>query len=99
MGSPLDGRDVWVMAYRQVIKPLGDYKSMHQFFLDLGVAAGYGNDFWQGDINAYINYQLAPLGITLRNSRNTRPEKSLHHSQGSMKSMKRFLRGKARAVR
>jgi anaerobic selenocysteine-containing dehydrogenase len=61
---PFDGRNVWVMAYRQVIEPLGDYKSMHQFFLDLGVAAGYGEDFWQGDINAYINYQLEPFGIT-----------------------------------
>jgi anaerobic selenocysteine-containing dehydrogenase len=61
---PFDGRNVWIMAYRQVIKPLGDYKSMHQFFLDLGVATGYGKDFWQGDINAYINYQLEPFGIT-----------------------------------
>lgn len=61
---PFDGRNVWVMAYNQVIKPLGDFKSMHQFFLDLGVAAGYGNDFWQGDMDAYINYQLEPLGIT-----------------------------------
>jgi len=61
---PFDGRNVWVMAYNQVIKPLGDYKSMHQFFLDLGVATGYGEDFWNGDINAYINYQLEPFGIT-----------------------------------
>ena len=60
-----DGRNVWIMAYRQVIEPLGDYKSIHEFFLDLGVAMGYGKDFWNGDMTAAMNEQLEPFGVNI----------------------------------
>jgi anaerobic selenocysteine-containing dehydrogenase len=64
-----DGRFVWIMAYRRVIEPLGDFKSMHEFFLDLGVAMGYGEDFWQSDMTAFMNDQLEPFGITINELR------------------------------
>jgi anaerobic selenocysteine-containing dehydrogenase len=55
----------WIMARNRVIEPLGDYKSDYEFWLDLGVRMGYGEDFWQGSIEDCMNYQLEPLGITI----------------------------------
>jgi hypothetical protein len=49
------------MARNRVIEPLGDYKSDYEFWLDLGVNMGYGADFWDGDIEACMNYQLEPF--------------------------------------
>jgi anaerobic selenocysteine-containing dehydrogenase len=54
-----------LMARRQVIEPLGPYKSIFEFFLDLGVAMGYGDDFWGGDMDACQNDMLSPLNITI----------------------------------
>ena len=55
----------WLMPTNRVIPPLGPYKSMFEFLLDLGCAMGYGEDFWQGDITACMDDQLAPLGIDM----------------------------------
>jgi len=60
-----DGRFVWIMAYKRVIESLGDYKSTHEFFLDLGMAMGYGEDFWRGNMTAAMNDQLEPFGVTI----------------------------------
>ena len=54
-----------IMARSKVIEPLGPYKSIFEFFLDLGVAMGYGDDFWGGDMNACLNDQLSPLKVTI----------------------------------
>ncbi len=54
-----------IMARRKVIEPLGPYKSIFQFFLDLGVAMGYGDDFWGGSMTACANDLLSPLNITI----------------------------------
>jgi len=53
------------MANNQVIEPLGAYKSIFEFFLDLGKAMGYGNDFWQGDISACMDEQLASFDLSM----------------------------------
>lgn len=53
-----------IMARNKVIEPLGEGRSMQQFMLDLGVAMGYGADFWNGDIKAAMDAQLKPLGMT-----------------------------------
>ncbi len=53
-----------IMARRKVIEPLGPYKSIFEFFLDLGVAMGYGDDFWGGDMTACMNDLLSPLNVT-----------------------------------
>jgi anaerobic selenocysteine-containing dehydrogenase len=53
------------MARNKVIEPLGDYKSIYEFILDLGVAMGYGADFWQGSMVDAMNDQLQPFGMTI----------------------------------
>jgi anaerobic selenocysteine-containing dehydrogenase len=55
----------WIMARNKVIEPLGEYKSMYEFWLELGVRMGYGADFWNGSMEACMNEQLLPLGITI----------------------------------
>jgi anaerobic selenocysteine-containing dehydrogenase len=59
----------WIMARNKVVEPLGDYKSDIEFWLDLGVKMGYGEDFWQGNIEACMNYQLEEFGITIEELR------------------------------
>ena len=59
----------WLTTVNRVIPPVGVGKSMIEFFLDLGVAMGYGEDFWQGDVAACMNDQLAPLGMTMEGLR------------------------------
>jgi anaerobic selenocysteine-containing dehydrogenase len=66
---PFEARNGWIMARNQVIEPLGDYKSDYEFWLDLGVKMGYGADFWDGDIEACMNYQLEPFKMTLEELR------------------------------
>jgi len=61
---PFEGFGPSVAARNKVIEPLGDYKSDYEFWIDLGVRMGYGKDFWNGDINACMDEQLKPLGIT-----------------------------------
>jgi len=55
----------WLMATNRVIPPLGPGKSTIEFFLDLGKAMGYGGDFWQGEVQACMDEQLAPLGLDM----------------------------------
>lgn len=62
---PFEARGNWIMARSKVIEPLGDYKSIYEFFIDLGVRMGYGEDFWNGSIEDCQNYQLSPLGMTI----------------------------------
>jgi anaerobic selenocysteine-containing dehydrogenase len=60
----------WIMARNKVIEPLGNYKSDYQFWLDLAVKMGYGDDFWNGDMTACMNYQLENFGMTIDELRN-----------------------------
>lgn len=66
---PFEFRGNWLMARNKVIEPLGDYKSMYEFFLDLGVRMGYGEDFWHGSITDCQNYQLTPFDLTIEKLR------------------------------
>lgn len=66
---PFEAGMNWIMAPNRVIEPLGDYKSMYEFWLDLGVGMGYGEDFWNGDINACMDDQLSPLKLTMEELR------------------------------
>ena len=63
--SPFEVTDGHVMARNKVIEPLGEYHSIYQFFLDLGVKLGYGADFWHGDMKEAMNDQLQPFGLTI----------------------------------
>ena len=62
---PFEFTPNWIMARNKVIEPLGEYKSMYEFWLDLGVRMGYGADFWNGSMEECMNEQLAPLGMTI----------------------------------
>jgi anaerobic selenocysteine-containing dehydrogenase len=66
---PFEYTKNWIMARNKVIEPLGDYKSMYGFWLDLAVRMGYGDDFWGGDMETCLNDQLKPLGITMEELR------------------------------
>jgi anaerobic selenocysteine-containing dehydrogenase len=55
----------WLMATNRVIEPLGPYKSIFELFLDLGKAMGYGDDFWNGNIDAAMDDQLKPLEMDM----------------------------------
>ncbi|MFV0438222.1 MAG: molybdopterin-dependent oxidoreductase [Desulfopila sp.] len=62
---PMQNSPGWLMATNRVIEPLGPYKSTIEFFLDLAVAMGYGEDFWGGDIEQAMNDRLTPLDIDM----------------------------------
>jgi len=59
----------WLMARSKVVEPLGDYKSDYEFWLDLAVRMGHGDDFWHGDIEACMDYRLENLGLTMQELR------------------------------
>ena len=59
----------WIGTYNKIAEPLGESRSDWQFYLDLAVRMGYGADFWNGNMEALLNEQLAPSGITLEELR------------------------------
>lgn len=61
---PFETAPNWISARRKVIEPLGDYKSMHEFWLELAVKMGYGDDFWQGDVDRCMDYMLEPFNMS-----------------------------------
>ncbi|MFC1948042.1 molybdopterin-dependent oxidoreductase [Chloroflexota bacterium] len=63
------GMGNWLMARNQVVERMGDYKSDYEFWLDLAVKMGYGDDFWNGSIEDCMNYQLKNFGITVEELR------------------------------
>lgn len=54
----------WIGIRNKVVEPLGECRSDIQFWLDLGVKMGYGEDFWNGDLEASLDYQLEPAELT-----------------------------------
>ena len=66
---PFEVRGNMIMARTKVIEPIGEGRSMQQIMLDLGVALGYGDKFWNGDIEACMDYQLEPMGMTMKDLR------------------------------
>lgn len=66
---PFELTQNWIIAPGKVIEPLGDYKSMYEFWLELGMAMGYGDDFWNGNMEDCLNYQLKPFNLTMKELR------------------------------
>ncbi|MGD9211853.1 MAG: molybdopterin-dependent oxidoreductase [Desulfobacteraceae bacterium] len=62
---PFGFRNNMVIPRNRVIEPLGDYKSLFEFFLELGERLGYKEDFWNGNMEQCMNWQLEPLGLTM----------------------------------
>jgi anaerobic selenocysteine-containing dehydrogenase len=67
--APMGGMGTWIMARNRVVEPLGDYKSDYEFWLDLAVRMGYGEDFWHGNIEECMDYQLENFGMTMNELR------------------------------
>ncbi len=63
----LDG--TWVGMSQQIVAASGEARSDWDFYLDLAVRMGYGDDFWQGDMEACLRYQLEGTGLTLEQLR------------------------------
>ena len=66
-------RGTFVGINQEVMPPLAQSKSDWQFYLDMAVAAGYGDDFWNGDMDACLHEQLDGSGVTLEQLR-TEPQ-------------------------
>lgn len=66
---PFEVRGPFIMARNRAADPVGSGRSMQQIMLDLGTAMGYGDDFWNGDMTACMNWQLEPLGMTIEELR------------------------------
>ncbi len=58
-----------VAPYNQVVEPLGEARSDWRFYLDLAVRCGYGEHFWQGDMDAFMGEMLAKHGVTVADLR------------------------------
>jgi len=56
---------VRVAPYNQVVQPFGESRSDWRFYLDLAVRMGYGEHFWQGDMDAFMNEALGRYGLTV----------------------------------
>ncbi|MBP2644511.1 MAG: putative anaerobic dimethyl sulfoxide reductase, chain reductase precursor, partial [Firmicutes bacterium] len=67
---PFEAMGGWIMTRNKVIEPLGEYKSIYEFFLELGVKMGYGQAFWNGSIEEAMDDQLQPLGMTFADLKN-----------------------------
>jgi anaerobic selenocysteine-containing dehydrogenase len=70
---PFQNTAAWIMARTKVVEPLGPYKSDYEFWLDLGTAMGYGENFWNGDIEACMDYQLENFGMKYKELREKYP--------------------------
>ena len=58
-----NGPEGTFIGINQVIsEPVGECHSDWQYYLDLAVRMGYGDDFWNGDIDAMLNEQLDEIG-------------------------------------
>ena len=55
----------WIGMNQVVVDPIGEGKSDWDFYLDLAMAMGYGDDFWGGDMDACLREQLDGSGIDL----------------------------------
>ncbi len=59
----------WLGIRNKVQEPLGESRSDWQIYLDIAVACGYGEDFWNGDMDACLREQLDGSGISLEELR------------------------------
>lgn len=59
-----------IMLANKAIEPLWECRSDRRFWYDLAVKMGFGKDFWDGDIEKSIDYELKPTGITYKDLKN-----------------------------
>ncbi len=54
-----------IQLRKKLVEPRGDSRSDIQIVFDLACRMGFGDKFWNGDIDAAYRHQLAPSGVTL----------------------------------
>jgi anaerobic selenocysteine-containing dehydrogenase len=54
-----------VQLRKRVVEPRGEARSDTEFIFDLACRLGFGEHFWDGDIQAAYRYQLQPSGVSL----------------------------------
>lgn len=59
----------FIAINQKVAEPLGQARSDWDFYLGLAQAMGYGDDFWDGDMDACLREQLEGSGISLEELR------------------------------
>jgi thiosulfate reductase/polysulfide reductase chain A len=59
----------WIGIYNKLSEPLGEARSDWQIYLDLAIKMGYGEHFWNGNMETCLSEQLEPSGITLEELR------------------------------
>ncbi len=59
----------WVQLRQKMVEPVGEARSDTQIVFDLATRLGFGQHFWNSDIEAAYRYQLGPSGITLEELR------------------------------
>lgn len=62
--KPVPG-GTFVGITQPLAEPMGESRSDWQLYLDLAVALGMGDDFWGGDMDACLRWQLEGTGIDL----------------------------------
>lgn len=60
------GQTGFIQARRPVVPPRNESWPDMKIIFELGKRLGLGDRFWDGDIEAGFNYQLAPLDITVK---------------------------------
>lgn len=61
----------WVQLRPAAVKPVGESRPDTDIIFDLAKRLGLGEQFFEGDIDAALNHQLAPSGLTARQLRST----------------------------
>jgi anaerobic selenocysteine-containing dehydrogenase len=59
----------WVQLRRAVVPPVAESRPDLEIIFDLATRLGLGAQFFDGDIEAAFNYQLAPSGLTMQQVR------------------------------
>ena len=60
-----------IQLRRRLVEPIGESRSDIQIIFDLACHLGFGEQFWNGNIDEAWRHQLAPSGVTLEELRQT----------------------------
>lgn len=55
----------FIAINQKIAEPMGESRSDWEYYLDLAKRMGYGDDFWNGDMDACVREQLDGSGIDL----------------------------------
>lgn len=65
MATKNSAAGTWIGINQKIAEPLGESHSDWDYYCDLAVRMGYGDDFWNGDFDECLREQLDGTGIDL----------------------------------